>query len=376
MLKLKDMVGRFFATGDDYKKSDKPINYVVAHNGVFEIRKNELGSFIRKVDKIPRLDSLEEGVYLNIPKIPFEYFNKMVSWFKEIYKLDKTESTIFLFYHKEKGFKLWVPRQENGSASSNYKREDDKEYNKLISEGYILVMIAHSHPWKSTSVRPSGIDDRDEKEPILYMVVGNVEEIPVTYCSTCPGGNRMKLNFFDIFENPINNENVDNKIKSLLTQHVPEQKIFELYVDTSYNIPKSWIKKHKARSYTSYRSRSLSQYSLLDYEPHYLNSAKNYYDMYNEAKRQGYGIGRQYETVDDYKDYDTVFQEIDEIRKFTGTLDPTIADSYLGDVIDTVLDMSEESIAELLVTLADEGYKNLLRKVIVEVEKHPKGSEK
>lgn len=359
MLKIKDMVGRFFAIGDEYKKTDKPLNYVVAHNGAFEIRKNELGLFIKKIDKIPRLNSLEEGIYLNIPKIPFEYFNRMVSWFKKIYELDKTESTIFLFYHKEKGFKLWVPKQENGSASSNYKREDDKEYNKLISEGYILVMIAHSHPWKSTSVNPSGIDDKDEKEPILYMVVGNVEGVPVTYCSTCPGGNRMKLNFFDIFENPIINENLDDRVKSLLIQHVPEQKIFELFLDTSYEIPKSWLEKHKTRSYASYRSRSLNQYSLLD----------------NEAKRQGYGVGKFYE-IDDEFGYDKVFQEINEIRKFTGSLDSTIADSYLGDILDVILDMSEESIAELLVTLADEGYENLLRKVVLEVEKHPKGSGK
>ena len=108
---LGDLIGKYFATGEEYKQSTKPLNYIVAANGTFEQRSTEIGTFYIKREGVPKLDNIQEGVNLNIPKIPFEIFNRMITWFKVIYQKDKTESTFMIFYNEKDGFIPFIPEQ-------------------------------------------------------------------------------------------------------------------------------------------------------------------------------------------------------------------------------------------------------------------------
>lgn len=203
---------------DKMINSTTPITNIFAKNGNFQMRKTPLmTSIIEEEDIFEDLPEVEPSITLNIPKIPFHVFELISSFFRIIYMKDKTESTIMVFYNKEEdSFILWVPIQTNAAASSNYKREDDPNYTRMCKEN-MLVMVAHSHPWAATKgPSPSGIDNSDEKESLIYMILGNVQKTPTYTISTCPNGKRTFLEFQDVFELPEDTLTKEEKINILV----------------------------------------------------------------------------------------------------------------------------------------------------------------
>lgn len=283
-----------------------PIMNIVAKNGKFQMRTSRVVTSILKDDTIMSdLPEIEEEVLINIRKIPFHVFEVMGSFFKKIYEKDKTESSLMLFYNeKEDYFNIWPPSQKNSSANSHYLREDDPAFVKMNNEN-VLVMVAHSHPWASKSApSPSGTDNNDEKESILYMIMSNVSEIPTYTLSTCPNGKRKLLRFQDVFEVPTEIFSREEKIdmlrpefsKSLvgevfLKNATDEElnSVFSEYIDSSIivekaykhcldEIPENWLK----RCTVNYQNYNKDYYKDYYKNYPYNNYNKNYaYDNYN-----------------------------------------------------------------------------------------------
>jgi len=213
-------------------KIETPITNILAKNGKFQVRQTPVITSIIKDDNIfNELPEMQEGIKLNIPKIPFEIFNYMGTFFKKIYEKEKTESALMVFYNdKDSEFIAWAPEQKISSANVTYKRDDDPEYVKMCTEN-LLVMVAHSHPWKSTAgPSPSGTDNNDEKESLLYMILGNVEEFPTYTISTCPNGKRTYLSFNDIFEIPSEEIPRVDKIDLLKDSGIKEDLLFNVFI--------------------------------------------------------------------------------------------------------------------------------------------------
>lgn len=232
------------------------VKYIVAKNGNFSLRENKVIKAITKYEeKFDNLPEMSEEISFKLPIIPFSLFSDMVSFFKKIYLKDKTESSLFLFHNEKKGYFLWAPKQLNSGASSKYERDSDPEYTQMCQEN-TLCMMAHSHPWKSTQTSPSGIDDTDEKDILLYLVVGNVEGIPNVYLSTCPNGKRIKLNFFDFFENPFIEtlKTLPKETLDYVLSNIDKNKVSEIFkqflvVDTD-KVPEEWVAKCKTNQAT------------------------------------------------------------------------------------------------------------------------------
>lgn len=405
-LTLGNLIGRFFATDDNYKNVDKPLSYIVASNGLFEQRKNDLGLFYSKTDKIPNMQEVQEGVFLNIPKIPFDLFNKMIAWFRTIYKKDKTESTFMIFYNEKTGFFPFIPEQTNAGASSKYLRDDDPVYTELCKNN-TLVMVAHSHPWAGTSApSPSGTDNNDEKEAILYLIANNVEGVPNVYCSTCPGGKRMKLSFFDLFENPLlERKDIPEDIKNLLVSRVTEKEVFTQFLKPDeFVMPLEWLKKHKtdARTFTGTGTTTGTSkvetktshygYDRFDWDDYYKNYPKTYknfmknkmekekakdfmkdldadLDDYYSMGEYGYGLG--YDLNDDvphtYFDR-SIGKEIivdDETMDAIWKEEEDIAE----DLVDTMLDFTPQTRAYVINLLIDNGEDDIINACMKEAEK-------
>lgn len=208
-----------------------PITNIMAKNGKFQMWKTPLMTTIVKNDAILEdLPEIEESIVLNIPLIPFHVFELMASFFKKIYEKDKTESSIMLFYNEAlDNFIIWAPLQENTTANSKYQRDDDPAFVEMCKNN-MLVMVAHSHPWAATTAPgPSGTDNNDEKESLLYMIMSNVEKIPTYTLSTCPNAKRIYLNFSTIFEIPNLDITREEKIKMLLATKLPKSKIMNTF---------------------------------------------------------------------------------------------------------------------------------------------------
>lgn len=241
-------------------------NYIVGGNGTFEHIESKVVSSNIKVDNIVDLPKVDEGISFKLPMIPFEIFNTLNEWFKRIYKEYKTESTAFVVYnYVTKEYELFIPKQTNGGASSKYEMGEDPVYINYI-KGKELVIVAHSHPWDSKATNPSGIDDADEKDPILYLILGNVSNNkPTYYFSTILNGKRTSVELFDVFENPIvsslNFADIDSQMRmsNILTK-ISKADIFEAFMN-DLEIPyNEWKKKCTFTSYNSFSS-TFSGYS-------------------------------------------------------------------------------------------------------------------
>lgn len=239
-------------------------------------------------------------------------------FFRKVYAKDKTEASAMVFYNeKDDDFEVWIPSQVNSTANSKYKRAEDPLYLEKCQES-MLVMVAHSHPWKSTTPPgPSGTDNNDEKESLLYMILSNVEGVPTYILSTCPNGKRITLRFDTIFELPEMNltraekiellkkqKNVEsNKILDVFFEHASEEDFedffmdkFDLksFIDSSYKadvslIPDCWMDRCSIQAPTVNSG---------------WNSAKQYNNTYyNNPKQTKPVVEKNVDSMDDFDEY-------------------------------------------------------------------------
>lgn len=278
---FKSLVGYLWGKDDNWKDNLKPVNYVVAKNGVFEVRKNKIGTFYGKTDNIEGVDLLlEDGVELDLPLVPYKLYLHALAFLRAVYDRDQTEATIHLFFNEDKGeYFLWVPKQRNGSASSDYERDEDPEFTQLCQDN-IWVMAIHSHP--TFAGNPSGIDDRDEQSAMLYMVVGHITtESPDVTLRTFVGGKHVELDFYDVWEDPIQ----------------------------SFEVPKEWLDKCTKKEY---KASPVSKGKSYGYgygygtQGSYFKNNFGYYDNYD-----GYGGYDDY-WKDDLIGFDEDYSYLDE----------------------------------------------------------------
>lgn len=345
---LDQLTSRFYST-DNYENDTKPLKYITAANGNFEIRQSQIGTFTSKIDKIPNLKEIDEEIKLSIPKISFDIFTKMIAWFREVYKEDGTEATFMVFYDENEGeFIPFIPKQENTGTNSHYLRDEDEEY-KTMAEEKILVMVAHSHPWKGSSrPSPSGTDNSDEKEAILYLIANNVEEIPNVYCSTCPGGNRVTVDFFDIFENPfLSREDIPEDIKELLKPNLTEKFVFEKYLDVeSFEIPKEWSSRASKKTYSRVQPKKVA------------SGYDSWYDNYDKYDLGYYGYGRSYKTSKKKTKKKSVRDQIEDyykkLNKEDSYEDSDMQAAITNELLDQALDLDYDSKIGLILSILEE----------------------
>lgn len=150
----------------------KPINYVMAKNGCFEVRDTPLGRMtVRVEEEIAGLKTkMEEGIELDIPLMPGRILTTILEFFRAVYhEKNGAEAFLQVFYNEEDDeFFLHCPKQEVSGALVTFERDPELEAR------HILVMDIHSH--NSMPAFFSTIDDEDEQEDRLYGVIGCVHQ--------------------------------------------------------------------------------------------------------------------------------------------------------------------------------------------------------
>jgi hypothetical protein len=152
---------------------DDDILYIVGKDGVYLRKRLGLMESTTKVSGISHLAEVPRTAKMNLPMIPADKFATTVKFFKEVYKLYRSESMVLIQYDPEtKLFILVPPSQEVSSASIEYDRN-------LNIEGYLKVGTIHSHA--DFSAFHSGVDVADEKHfDGLHITVGHVNQDEVS----------------------------------------------------------------------------------------------------------------------------------------------------------------------------------------------------
>lgn len=159
---------------DGVSESDKPQQLFMAYNGL-GIRRTETfnGNTITittKATTAPGLRSVKEGIEINIAnKIPMNILKELIANFRAIYQRDTTESAAQVYRKKDGEYFVYYPVQENTGAHTKYDM-DIKAALELRQE-HTLVLEAHSHAGFNAFF--SGGDDNNEKQALMYCVLGN-----------------------------------------------------------------------------------------------------------------------------------------------------------------------------------------------------------
>ena len=184
---------------EDAYRDNKPIMIVPSQDGkVYEIRKNEIGTFITPAAKLPELPFLTPTFQFKLPKIPFSILNSIVSFFKKLCDRCEMEALVNIYFDKSSyEYTLKVPKQTISKVSVNATLEDD-----CADENLIHVMDIHSH--NTMPAKFSSTDDNDEKTTRLYAVVGKLDGyFPEIRVRMSNGGKFLELPANDIFETSI-----------------------------------------------------------------------------------------------------------------------------------------------------------------------------
>lgn len=231
--------------------------YIVAKGGIFLKKKLDLIESLTPVDKISFLEDIPNYAKLNISKIPKKLFGDILSLFREVYRLYKSEVAVLLYYNKDKKtFKVHVPEQEVSFASVSYKG------NHTIKD-FILVGSIHSH--SSMGAFHSGTDTSDEEKfDGIHFTIGKVDKEPFfDLCSS------IAVNGLRVPTDPM--EYVDGLEVREFTNYFPQMfrpsfeeidgdKIYKNFVKTTtsyiiegdFSFNPVWLEKIKEKTYPKF----------------------------------------------------------------------------------------------------------------------------
>lgn len=128
--------------------SDVDDAYGLFKNGLFKKTKNSIGTFVHKVSDIPDTMGIEETCEISferdesIPKIPYQIFQSILKFYKDVYKDIKSEVYTLIVWDKvNKDFFIHVPHQEVSGATVKY-TNNVEIYN---NPDYLVYCDFHSH---------------------------------------------------------------------------------------------------------------------------------------------------------------------------------------------------------------------------------------
>ena len=162
-----------FTSWEELKAVGKPISILLGSDGkVYEIRRNELGTFIAPTEDIRELPQVRAGFQPALPPIPFGLFSQIVGFFRSFLRDGlELEALVHVYWDKdEHRYQVVVPRQLVGKAAIDaaIRIEDLPD-----DERYLHFADIHSH--NTMAAEFSLVDDMDEKSTRVYIVVGQLD---------------------------------------------------------------------------------------------------------------------------------------------------------------------------------------------------------
>lgn len=185
-----------FSNEEKALNSDKAITYVPSSDGnVYEIRRNAIGIFKAKANKISGLTKVRAGFTPALPLIPFEMLSKVIAFFRYFADRENVcEALVNVYWDDENSeYVIKVPQQKVGAVTVDTVLPDD--------DGLIHVMDIHSHNFMKAYF--SSTDNEDEKATRLYTVIGRLDKmLPDISTRISVGGKFEKIHPSEIFEYP------------------------------------------------------------------------------------------------------------------------------------------------------------------------------
>lgn len=180
-----------FGSMDQAEQSDKAIAYIPARDGrVYEMRRNEIGTFTAPSLRIAELEDIRAGFQLSLPRLPAALLTQIIAFFRRVcvdHGRDVEALVNVLWDRETGGYVLHVPPQRIDKASVETDLSAPPDPSR-----YLHVMDVHSH--NTMAARFSRTDDLDEQATRLYMVIGRLDRYyPDIRCRFACGGRHVEI---------------------------------------------------------------------------------------------------------------------------------------------------------------------------------------
>lgn len=182
-----------------------PITYACAKNGLFEIRHSDVATVtVRPKEVLGVTQELQEGVKLNLPKIPFLMLQQTIAFFRGVEQKfgGSNEAIVQIWWDREKQeYHMHIPEQQVSGGSVRHESEFDKDN----SGKFIHYADIHSHTSRMSAFW-SGVDNADEKKVCgerVFGVIGMINQpVPDWKWRLGTRGGFIDLNITDVVEVP------------------------------------------------------------------------------------------------------------------------------------------------------------------------------
>lgn len=180
-----------FVSTEQAAQSDKAIAYIPAWDGkVYEMRRNEIGTFIAPSQHIAELEEIRAGFQMSLPRLPASLLSQIIVFFRRVcveYGRDLEALVNVLWDRQENEYVLHVPPQKIDAMSVKTDLSQQPDPARFLH-----FMDVHSH--NTMSARFSNVDDRDEQATRLYMVIGRLDRYyPEIRCRFACGGRHVEI---------------------------------------------------------------------------------------------------------------------------------------------------------------------------------------
>lgn len=167
-----------------------PFYFVVSKSQSWVFKKTMFGKALVPVDEIPHLDKTGAVLWHDIPKVPVALINQVWSFFRMVWNTKKTEAMVYLTWHPEHGYRVYVPNQ---SPTGGHVRVDNFDATP-IKRGWRIAGTIHSHC--NFGYFHSGTDTADaDKHDGIHMTMGFVDDAKKFGIATMIAINGVKWNF-------------------------------------------------------------------------------------------------------------------------------------------------------------------------------------
>lgn len=174
------------------KDTNTPVRVLAGKDGYYEVRQNDIGLFCARTDTVPDLDVCKEKFTMTLPFIPHEILVQTIAFFRAH---RNTEAVVNVYYDK-------IKEHYFAEAPSQRVTESHFDADRPQKEPHtVLVMEIHSH--NTMSANFSSIDNQEQKETMLFTVIGNINKyFPEMDVRASCGGKYIKVNPNSVFKSP------------------------------------------------------------------------------------------------------------------------------------------------------------------------------
>lgn len=153
-----------------------PISYIIAKNGLFEVRDNDIARIITQPKEVLGVATeMQAGIERKLPPVPFEMLRTTIAFFREVVaKRSGAEAIVRVWWDRETStYSIRIPEGTQRVTGGGVHHDDNFDVD--VSGRYLLVMDIHSH--NTMSAFWSGIDDADERKAPEGRMLGVIGKL-------------------------------------------------------------------------------------------------------------------------------------------------------------------------------------------------------